>query len=163
IDFYRYLWDGRVVLAGMNPYHFSPGDIDDADESATGELANVKQLAGQSDSIRTIFERIHYREIPTSYPPAAQLVFALSGLLTPAAAPVAVHILVLKCILVAFDLGIVVALLLLLRRLGLPEAWCLAYGWCPLVLKEVANSGHMDSIPAFFTMLALYSIIGPAR
>jgi hypothetical protein len=163
IDFYRYLWDGRAVLAGMNPYHFSPGDIDDADESATGELASLRELTQQSVSVHTIFGRIHYREIPTSYPPAAQLVFALSGLLTPAAAPVAVHILVLKCILVAFDLGIVVVLLFLLRRLGLPEAWCIAYGWCPLALKEVANSGHMDSIPAFFTLLALYWIIGPAR
>src|SRR5262245_20761542 len=30
IDFYRYLWDGRVTLAGCNPYHYSPDQIEDA-------------------------------------------------------------------------------------------------------------------------------------
>src|SRR5262245_41555799 len=25
-DLYRYLWDGRVQVAGINPYYYAPGD-----------------------------------------------------------------------------------------------------------------------------------------
>ena len=32
----------------------------------------------------------------------------------------------------------------------------MAYGWCPLVVKEVANSGHLDALAYFLATLALY-------
>jgi len=86
-------------------------------------------------------------------------VFALASWLTPADLPLEYHILILKALLVVFDLGTLGVLIALLRHLQLPTAWCIAYSWCPLVLKEVANSGHLDSIAVFFTMLGLYTMI----
>ena len=37
--------------------------------------------------------------------------------------------------------------------------WAVAYGWSPLVLKECANSGHLDSIAVFLTVAAAYSLV----
>lgn len=162
IDFYRYLWDGRVTLDGGNPFRYSPWAVLETGPHAppSSEVHGLWQLANQSDSIRTILERVHYPQIPTAYPPAAQAVFALSAALTPAEAPVYVHVLLWKTVLLVFDVGTVVVLILLLRRLRLPASWCLAYAWCPLVLKEFANSGHFDAIAVFFSTLALYALAG---
>ncbi|MBL8796432.1 MAG: hypothetical protein JNM56_21210 [Planctomycetia bacterium] len=162
IDFYRYLWDGRVTLDGGNPFRYSPWAVLETGPYAppSSEVHGIWQLANQSDSIRTILERVHYPQIPTAYPPVAQAVFALSAAITPADAPVYVHVLLWKAVLLVFDAGTVVVLVLLLRRLQLPASWCLAYAWCPLVLKEFANSGHFDAIAVFFSTLALYALAG---
>lgn len=163
IDFYRYLWDGRVLSHGFNPYRYSPFQVEDAEAEASEELAELSRLSGQSAALREIFNRVHYREVPTVYPPAAQAVFAGAALLTPADASTATHVLVLKAILVGFDLATLGVLAGLLRVVGLPAGWCLAYGWCPLVLKEIANSGHLDSIAVFFSVLAVFLSIAAVR
>jgi len=162
IDYYRYLWDGHVLLAGMNPFEYAPAEID---ESGPGSAAKSRPgrlwaLTHRSESVRTIFERVHHREVPTIYPPVAQAVFAASVFLTPEDSPVWVYILVLRIILVGFDLGTLLVLARLLVRVRLPAELCLAYGWCPLVLKEFANSGHLDAIAVFFTTLGLYWLTG---
>lgn len=161
IDFYRYLWDGRVTLSGLNPYHHSPFEIEDAvdEPQPSAELAELVSLSRQSPTVQTIFSRVHWRAVPTVYPPAAQAVFALAARFTPADAPLETHILVLKSLLILFDLGTVGVLIVLLKHLGLPPAWALVYAWCPLVLKEFANSGHLDAVAIFFTTLALYLLL----
>lgn len=165
IDYYRYLWDGQVCLGGVNPYRFSPQQVDQWGPTAkpSSELSALWQLTQKSDAIQTIFQRVHHREVPTVYPPTAQVVFAGAALLTPAAAPLWMHVLVLKTLLVGFDLAVLGVLVALLRQLRLPETWCLAYGWCPLALKEFANSGHLDSIAVFFTTLAMFWLVAAAR
>jgi len=161
IDFYRYLWDGRAVLSGANPYHYSPFEIEEAafDREPPDEVTGLVATSRQSAAVQTIFERVHWRAVPTVYPPAAQAVFAVAAWATPVAAPLESHVLVLKTIFVLFDLGAVGVLIALLRHLHLPGAWSLAYAWCPLVLKEVANSGHLDAIAVFFTTLAVYLLL----
>jgi hypothetical protein len=165
IDYYRYLWDGRVCLGGVNPYRFSPQEVDQWGPTAepSSELFGLWQLTQESDAIQTVFQRVHHREVPTAYPPAAQAVFASAALVTPAAAPLWLHVLVLKALLVGFDLASLGVLVALLRRLRLPDTWCLAYGWCPLALREFANSGHLDSIAVFFTTLAMFWLVASAR
>jgi hypothetical protein len=161
IDYYRYLWDGRVVLNGLNPFQYAPAEVDRLGPEAEADSApgRLWRLAGTSAPVRTIFERVHHREVPTIYPPASQAVFALAALVTPSSAPVGIHVLVLKCLLIAFDVGTLLVLARLLRRLGLPEDWSLAYGWCPLVLKEFANTAHLDAIAVFLTVLAAYHFV----
>jgi hypothetical protein len=158
IDFYRYLWDGQLVAHGFNPYHFSPAQLDRWGSTAPqgSELFGQWELSRSSETVTTVFQRVHHREVPTVYPPAAQWVFAAAAALTPSGASCWTHILVLKVGFVAFDLGTMLVLVGLLRRLQMPTSWCLTYGWCPLTIKEVANSGHLDVIAVFFTTLALY-------
>jgi hypothetical protein len=165
IDYYRYLWDGRVCLGGVNPYRFSPQEVDQWGTTAepSSELSALWQLANESEAVQTVFQRVHHRHVPTVYPPASQAVFASAAFVTPAAAPAWLHMLVLKVLLVGFDVAALGVLVALLRRLRLPDTWCLAYGWCPLALKEFANSGHLDSIAVFFTTLAMFWLVVPVR
>jgi hypothetical protein len=160
-DYYRYLWDGRVLRSGHNPYRYSPTQIDDVavDDPGIAELRQLHELSLASPALQEIFQRVHYRAVPTVYPPLAQVVFAGAALLTPAGAPVWQHVLVLKAVLVGFDLAALGTLIALLRWLALPRTWSLAYGWCPLVMKEFANSAHLDAMAVFFTVAALYWLV----
>lgn len=158
IDYFRYLWDGQVLAAGANPFLYAPAQIERGGPAAPvgSELAHLWDVANRSDTVRTVFDRVHHREVPTIYPPASQAVFAVAAALTPAAASLAVHTLVLKVLLLAFDLGTLMTVVALLRRLRLPVTWCFGYAWCPLVMKELSNSAHLDAIAVFFTTGAVY-------
>ena len=62
-DVNRYVWDGRVQAAGVNPYRYMPGDP---------ALARLRD-----DQVYPRINRAEYA--PTIYPPAAQVIFAVIG------------------------------------------------------------------------------------
>ena len=159
IDIYRYIWDGNAVVAGVNPYRFSPQQIQLGELSSNRDLKKLVELGQSSPSLKSILNTIHFGDLPSPYPPVSQAVFGLSALLTPDNASVATHLLVMKSLIVLFDLATLWLLIKMLALLRKPVGWAIAYGWCPVVLKEFANSGHLDSITAFFTMAAAYSVV----
>ncbi len=157
IDYYRYLWDGKVCWNGLNPYEFSPEQIQQYGPKANPDtkLSKLWKLAQESPSTWTIFWRVHHRKVPTVYPPVAQYIFAIVGGFTPKDQSVWIYLLILKMTIVGFDLGTVFLLVALLRQLKLPALWAIAYAWCPLVIKEIANSAHLDSIAIFLSTLSV--------
>lgn len=158
IDLYRYLWDGRVLKAGVNPYRYSPAQVDVVrnDSHATPDLRKLVHLLEGSPEVDHIFATIDHRTVPTIYPPLSQAVFAAAASVTPERAPVMVQMGVMKGLLLLFDLATILLVMGLLRNLGLPPARALAYAWCPLVLKEFANTGHLDSIAVCLTTASLW-------
>lgn len=158
VDLYRYLWDGQASKSGVNPFRYSPAQVlvASTDNALPEDLARLVSLRDGSSVMRGILERVHFGELTTIYPPTAQAVFALAALATPRDASLPVRMAVMKAFFVVFDLatlGLVVALLSLAGR---PVGWSVAYGWCPLVVKEIANSGHLDALAYFLATLALY-------
>ncbi len=141
-DFHRYLWDGKLAAHGINPFLHAPSDLFDP------------RLAELRDENSALHQNINHPDIATIYPPVAQAVFATSYLLFGDS------LLGLKCLLMAFDLGILGLIVFLLRKLRLPTALALLYAWHPLVIKEIANSAHYDVVPVFFTLLAIALAVG---
>ena len=163
IDIYRYIWDGNAVVAGVNPYRFSPQRIQLGEFASNRDLRKLVELGQSSPSLKSILDTIHFGDLPSPYPPVSQAVFGLSALLTPDEASVATHLLVMKSLIVLFDLATLWLLIKTLSLLRKPLGWAIAYGWCPVVLKEFANSGHLDSITVFFTMAAAYSVVATSK
>jgi hypothetical protein len=133
-DIYRYIWDGRVAGAGINPYRYIPTD---------------PHLAGLRDT--TVFPEINRSTYaPTIYPPAAQAVFF-------AVTRISESVTAMKAAMVGFE---AVAMLLLLRLLigaGLPNTRLLIYAWHPLPVWEFAGSGHIDAVLVVLVVLALWA------
>ena len=163
IDIYRYVWDGAVTLERTSPYRYSPEQVllGTPDGRLPEDLRRLVELRDRSTALNTILSRIHYGKLPTPYPPVSQAAFALAVLVTPAGAGVLAHILVMKTVFVLFDLATVVVVIGLLLLAGKHLGWSVAYGWCPLVVKEIANTGHLDSLAVFLTTLALYFAVKP--
>jgi len=164
IDIYRYLWDGQVLSHGVDPFRYSPAQVLAVahGESVPDDLAELVALRDASPELEEILRRVHYGQLPTIYPPTSQAVFALASWMTPDDASIFCRMVVFKGWFVAFDLATFLLVLLLLQQVGRPVAWSLAYGWCPLLIKEVANSGHLDAVALFFTTLAVYLVIRAA-
>jgi alpha-1,6-mannosyltransferase len=136
-DIYRYVWDGRVQSQGINPYVHPP---------SSDSLASLRDKA--------IYPHINRKNFPTIYPAGAQIFFLASYWL------VGDSIRGLKSILVLFDVLTMIVLIALLRTHGLQETRFAVYAWNPLVILEIAHSGHLEGFFIFLVVLAflLHSI-----
>lgn len=130
-DIYRYLWDGRVINAGINPYLFPP---------------NAPELVPLRDEN---WRHINFKHVATIYPPAAQMLFAGLARLDPGGLDL------FRLTFAAFDIGLVLILIPLLRRTGRAPENVLWYAWCPLAITETAAGGHLDVVGVFLLALAM--------
>lgn len=132
-DFNRYLWDGHVQLSGTNPYIYAPD-------------------ASELDGLRTGFgERVNNPTVPTIYPPFAQVAFLLIAL--AGSSIVAMKLLWLTC-----DLATAWVLVRIARDTGRDEGrTLLLYAWAPLLLVEVAMSGHMEPLGLLMMAVAIWA------
>ncbi len=122
-DLYRYIWDGRVQAAGINPYRHVPHDpelVSLRDEKIYGSM-NRKEYA------------------PTIYPPGAELAFL-------AITRISESVGMMRLAMVFFE-GITIYLLVrVLRARGEPDQRLLIYAWHPLTIWEFAGNGHVDAL-----------------
>jgi hypothetical protein len=142
-DHYRYLWDGALVAHGHNPYLHSPGQI--LEGMSPDDSSPLAELARQSGGI---LERINYPWLRTIYPPLAQAAFGLAHRLSPWS------LWAWRLVLAAFDL----AALAILCRIRVSLTGLLVYGWNPLLIKEVYNSGHLDALMLPFMLAAVAAV-----
>ena len=167
IDIYRYLWDGGVARHGWDPYQYSPQQVIDAIDAAqqaghqaselggTGSLPGIVDFATRvAPEYEVILREVHFGELPSPYPPVSQAVFAAASLTSPASTAQG-HLRWLKLVLTGFDVATLLLVVWLLRMTQQHLGHAVAYGWCPLVMKEIAGSGHLDSIATFFAILAV--------
>jgi hypothetical protein len=136
-DLYRYIWDGWVQSAGINPYRYIPADA---------------HLAALRDA--TVFPNINRANYAhTIYPPAAEAVFFAADMqarllhLGP--------VLGMRLAMLGLEAIGVLAMLQLLAAGGLPRARVLIYAWNPLPVWEFAGNGHVDAIAVCGIALAL--------
>jgi hypothetical protein len=138
-DLYRYRWDGRVQLAGDNPYLVRPSD---------------PKLAGFRDPQNSNEMRMPGINIPTIYPPLAELLFRETARFLPRAVAS-------KLPMELADVGVMVLLAIWLRASGARAYQLAIYAWNPLVIVEFAGSGHSDAlalaalVAAFVAMLVV--------
>lgn len=157
IDLYRYVWDGAVSKAGVNPFRYAPHQVIGSSSTDTlpDDLARLVRLRDASPELTAILRRVHFGELPTIYPPVSQVVFAACSWLTPNDSSVTVRMTLMKAWFVGFDLITLSLVIWILRLTHRNLGWAFAYGWCPLIVKEIANSGHLDSLAITLTTLAL--------
>ena len=158
IDIYRYLWDGAASVNSVSPLRYAPQQVLAAQDGdgMPDDLAKLVAVRDRSPALTEILNRVHFAELPTIYPPVSQVVFALATATTPVHANVAARMTIMKAWFVGFDLLTIVMVFNLLRLCGLPSSGVIIYAWCPLVIKEFANSGHLDSLAVFLSTLACY-------
>ena len=135
-DIYRYVWDGRVQAAGINPYRYIP---------AASDLAMLSD-----DAIYPRINRADYA--PTIYPPAAQMLFL-------AITRLGESMLVMKLGLVACEVVAIGATACALARLGLAPTRVAAFAWHPLAVWEIAGNGHVDAAMIALAMLAVVAFL----
>lgn len=131
-DVFRYVWDGKVQTAGINPYRYVPADP---------ALAPLRDPEIYPHINRATYAR-------TIYPPMAQAVFALVARVSPS-------VLAMKAAMVAVEFVAMAAILCLLDRARQSRARLLIYAWNPLAVWAFAGNGHVDALAVGLIGLAL--------
>jgi alpha-1,6-mannosyltransferase len=130
-DMVRYLWDGRLQLHGYNPYQVVPAD--------------PAVAAIHTDDTR----RMPSLRTSTPYPPAAQVFFRLVVWIHDSTRT-------MKLALAVCDLLTILIVWRWLPLIGRPDWLVIAYAWNPLVVLEVAHSGHIDALGALWIAASAY-------
>ncbi|MFC5002837.1 glycosyltransferase 87 family protein [Dactylosporangium cerinum] len=148
-DMYRYVWDGRVQRAGVDPYRFPP---------SAPELTGLRDGFLWPDAsnwcVPSGCTRINRPDVPTIYPPVAEALFA--------AVPPGHRERPMQLTMSAFAFGTAVLLWCALRRLGRDPRRAVLWAWCPLVALEAGNNAHVDVVAVGVAAAALY-VLARAR
>jgi hypothetical protein len=133
-DVYRYLWEGKVCLAGQNPFDTPPSS------------PKLKYLRDKN------WEKVEHKNIPTIYPPLSQFVFLISAYISSYTGN---QLAVLKALFFLFELGIICILYLMyINRSGIK--FVLLYAFHPLSVLEISLNAHVDVVMIFFLVMAIY-------
>ena len=168
-DIYRYIWDGKVTAHGMNPYSHAPEAVllppfeqmaaAHAEPTAAIEMDRLDRLNDlwfEHPGEAALFSRINYPDVSTIYPPVAQAVFAAAY----AASPIGVGAVYgFKAAAALLDILTVLLLISVLRKIGADPLFSIIYAWNPLVIKEIAGTGHMESLTALLLMSSIYFVV----
>src|SRR5271154_3430099 len=131
-DVYRYVWDGIVQCAGINPFRYIPAD---------SHLAFLRDAK--------IYPNINRRDYAhTIYPPGSQIIFWTVTRISPTVTAI-------KLAMLGFEAVTCYVLIRCLRLLHMRAERVLLYAWSPVCLWEIASSGHADGAALTFISLAL--------
>jgi len=131
-DVYRYLWDGRVNAAGINPYQFTP---------ESSELYSLRD--------KEVYPNINFPDIATVYPPLAQFYFLINDWIGG-------RVVTWKFILLIMEVLVWVLLIRLLNFFSINKSRVFIFIYNPLLIIETYQGGHLEIIGVFFFWLALY-------
>jgi len=163
-DLYRYMWDGRVQAAGVDPYRYVPAApelVELRDDFLWPERAHwcVSLDAVDPDAGRPLVPGctlINRPTVHTIYPPVAEALFLAIHRLSPPDS----GIVPVQLVMAAFAAATTVLLLVGLRSARVDPRLAVLWAWCPVVAVEAGSNAHVDVVAAFLTGLALLVLAG---
>jgi len=143
-DCYRFIWDGRLIINGLNPFEQLPSYYIEnkiLPESLTSEL----------------YAQLNSKLYFTVYPPVAQAVFAIACWIFPKS--ILGSIVIMKLILLVAEIGSILLIIKLLKEIKLPEKNVLLYTLNPLVIIETVGNVHFEGLLIFFLLLSFWLLV----
>lgn len=142
-DFYRFIWDGRLIAEGINPYMYS---VDFFIQNEKFPVLQAQELHHGMGALNAS----HF----SNYPPLNQLCFVLSALF--AGKSILGSIVVMRLIILAADFGTLYFGKKLLRKLDLPIYNIFWYILNPFIIIELTGNLHSEGVMIFFLVWSLY-------
>ncbi len=143
-DFYRFIWDGRLLNAGINPFVNLPTFYINHPDMAPDGINEA------------LFANLNSPEYFTIYPPVNQFIFWLSAWLSPNS--LLGSIVSIRVFIILAEVGNLLLIKKLLRLYKLPAKNILIYALNPLVILELTGNLHFEALVIFFVLLSIYLI-----
>ncbi|MBZ9632433.1 glycosyltransferase 87 family protein [Salegentibacter sp. LM13S] len=138
-DFYRFIWDGQLILDGINPYLSVPNDS----QPASGHKDILIQGMGSLSAGNY-----------TSYPPVNQLLFTISAFL--GGKSILGSVIAMRCFIILADLGILYFGRKLLLKLNLPPYPIFWFILNPFIIIELTGNLHFEGVMLFSLIWSVY-------
>ncbi len=142
-DFYRFIWDGRMILEGMNPYLYTVESFISTGNSPVNQAQELYNGMGPLNAS-------HF----TNYPPINQLCFFIAGLLSGKS--VLGSVIVMRLLIIAADFGTLYFGKKLLQNLHIPVYNIFWYILNPFIIIELTGNLHFEGVMIFFLIWSLY-------
>ena len=143
-DVYRFIWDGRLIVNGENPFLHIP----------SWYLENGNTITGLNQEL---FSKLNSPEYFTIYPPVLQYVFAFSAWLFPN--DIYASAVVMKSFIFFAECGSIILLLKLFKQFEIHAKHIAIYALNPLVIIELTGNLHFEALMIFFLLLATWLLV----
>ena len=140
-DIYRFIWDGRMIHEGLNPYAHLPTDIVDTSKALGQEL----------------FNNLNSPSYFTIYPPIAQFVFYISTFAN--SADLLQETITMKAIFLVVEVANFYLIYSILKLLQSAPERIYLYALNPLIIIELFGNAHIESLLVFSVLLLIYMIL----
>ncbi|WP_138435134.1 mannosyltransferase [Winogradskyella algicola] len=141
-DFYRFIWDGHMLLEGFNPYLHTPNYVINWNTSIPLAQDLYNGMGALSAS--------HY----TNYPPLNQVCFVLGNLFPGSS--ILSSVIGMRLLIIAADIGTLYFGKKLLEALKLPSNRIFWYILNPFIIIELTGNLHFEGVMIFFLVWSLY-------
>ena len=145
-DFYRFIWDGRMIWEGFNPYSSLPETFIEQRSFPVNQAVDLYKGMGELNGS-------HF----SNYPPVNQLNFLLSAIVSNSSILGAVIVLRLQIILA--DIGILYFGKKILKKLNLSIHHIFLYALNPFIIIELTGNLHFEAVMLFFLVWSLYLLL----
>lgn len=142
-DFYRFIWDGRMILEGINPFLFTPYSFIEQSEFPIAQAQELFVGMGELNAS-------HF----SNYPPLNQLCFFIAALFSGKS--ILGSVVVLRLLIITADFGTLHFGLKLLDKLTLPAHHIFWYILNPFIIIELTGNLHFEGVMIFFLTWSLY-------
>ncbi len=143
-DLYRFIWDGRLMAQGYNPFDHLP----------IWYLEQGVQVPGIN---QTLYDQLNSPGYYTIYPPVAQFTFALASWLFPNS--ILGPAIVMRLFLILCEIGALYFIWRLLKHFNMPLQRSLIYALNPLIIIEITGNLHYEGAMVFFLLLAFWLLV----
>jgi len=144
-DFYRFVWDGRLMAQGINPFLEVPSTY-----------IQDPTLAQQLGLTQTLYDSLNSPEYFTIYPPLNQFIFWISAVGFPD--NLYHQTLLMKGIVLLAEIGTLLILPRILAIQSAPTSWTAIYALNPLVIVELTGNLHFEAFMIFFLLSSIYAL-----
>ena len=144
-DFYRFIWDGNIILSGLSPFQYKP----DAIINSIVAFPNANYLYEKMGNLSAS----HF----SNYPPINQLFFAISAFV--GGKSIFVSTLFLRIIIILADIGIYYYGRKILTHFNKNTENIFWYFLNPLVILELTGNLHFEGVMLFFFVVGLYHLL----
>lgn len=142
-DFYRFIWDGRMILEGFNPYLFTPESFINSGEFPVVQARELFIGMGELNAS-------HF----TNYPPINQFTFVIASIISGKS--ILGSVVVMRILIIFADVGILFFGKKLLQQLNIPSHHIFWYLLNPFIIIELTGNLHFESVMLFFLIWSLY-------
>jgi Glycosyltransferase family 87 len=148
-DAYRYLWDGKVQLAGIDPYRYAP---------SAPQLMHMRDTFIFGTSSRCTYPishgctAINRPDVHTIYPPVAEGAFVAGRVVSFGGTG---GLLVFQVLAGLGAMAITFLLIAQLIRRKRPIWQAALWAWCPIIALEFGQNGHIDWLAVLCCVVAL--------
>lgn len=142
-DFFRFIWDGELVLQGINPYLYLPDQL----------IEQTDLVVNNAQALHSGMGELSARHF-SNYPPLNQILFGLGAYL--GGKSILGAVIAMRMIIIFADLGIYYFGRKLLKQLNRSPHLIFWYFLNPLIIIELTANLHFEGVMLFFFIWSIF-------